>query len=139
MSNNQRKQRGFSLIELMVVVLIIGVLAAIALPAYQQHIITSRRATAAACLTEMAQFMERHYTDSLTYVGGNPPANMQCRTDLAGIYTFGFNGAVTASAFALTATPQGRQAARDTNCGTLGMNQAGTKSVTGGGSVRDCW
>jgi type IV pilus assembly protein PilE len=140
MTNSKPNQRGFSLIELMIVVVIIAVLAAIALPAYQRHVVATRRATAAACLTEMAQFMERHYTDNLTYVGGNAPAaTLQCRTDLVGQYTFAFNGAVTATAFAINAVPAGRQATLDTGCGTLGMNQSGTKAVSGASGVAACW
>lgn len=142
MATFRAKSRGFTLIELMIVVAIIGVLAAIAFPAYQQHVVKTRRATAAACLIEMTQFMERHYSDMLSYVGGDPTAaavEMQCKDDLVGHYAFAPVGAVTATGFVLGATPQGRQATLDTDCGSLRMDQKGSKTVTGTGAVAVCW
>lgn len=133
-----KRTSGFTLVEVMVVVAIIGILAAVAYPNYQEHVRKTRRAAAAGCLLELAQFMERHYTTNMSYVGAVLP-NTACRTELAAFYTFGFSAnATTASTFELEASPQGVQAS-DTRCGTLGINQAGARSESGTGTVADCW
>ncbi len=132
-----RRARGFSLIELMITVLVIAVLAAIALPLYQQQVVKTRRAAASACLLEMGQFMERYYTTNLTYVGAALP-DTTCRNDLAPFYTIALDGAATAAAYGVTATAINTQASRDTTCGNLGLNQAGTRTVSSG-SVSECW
>lgn len=126
---------GFTLIELMVVVAVIALLASIAVPSYQRYVIKSRRAAASACLMELAQFAERHRTTTMSYAGLTAAMlpTTQCRTDLDGHYTFGFAGTPSAAAFTLQATPQGTQAAKDTDCGTLGVDQKGSKSASGGG------
>ena len=69
-----RKDRGFTLIEIMIVVLIVGVLAAIAMASYKLSVIKSRRSAAAVCLQERAQLMERFYTTRMTYVGAPAPS-----------------------------------------------------------------
>lgn len=139
MNNQARYGRGFSLIELMVVVLVIGVLAAIALPSYQNSVVNSRRGTAAACLTELAQFMERYYTTNQSYLGAVLPGTT-CRGELAAFYTFDFVGTPDATNFSLQATAIGSQATRDTRCGNLGINQRGTRSVSvTGASPAQCW
>ena len=61
-----QRARGFTLIELMVVVAIIAILAAIAYPSYTNHVVKTRRAAATACVMEAAHFMERYYTTNLT-------------------------------------------------------------------------
>lgn len=135
----RRGHRGFTLIELMVTVLIVGVLAAIAYASYTDSVVNSRRAAASACLTEVSQFMERYYTTNLTYVGAAMP-DLGCRTDLANFYTFSINGTPTATAYAVQAAPVGQQSSRDgAKCGTLGLNQAGARSASGSQGVAGCW
>ncbi|QGU32844.1 type IV pilin protein [Thermochromatium tepidum] len=129
------KSKGFTLIELMIAVAIVGILAAIAYPSYQAHVIKSRRATAQGCLLELAQFMERYYTTNMSYAGATLPAGTQCQTDLQGHYTFGFSGTPNATSYTLQATAQGLQADRDANCTPLTINQAGAKTPT----TNDCW
>lgn len=138
-ANGRRRSSGFTLLELMIVIGIIAVLASIAYGTFQRNVVETRRKAATACLQEGAQFMERYYTTRLTYVGGDPaPA---CENDMAAFYTFPAPGAAaTATGYVLTAVPQGQQAGRDTLCGTLGINQAGTRTESGTAtSVRDCW
>lgn len=132
-----RRQRGFTLIELMIVVLVLGVLMAIAIPSYNRYSIKTRRATAAACLLERGQLMERYYTTHLTYVGAGAPA--QC-DGVENFYTIGWNGgtAPTARAFGITAAPKAAQQA-DTECGTLSLDQTGARGVSGTGSAAVCW
>ena len=141
---NGQEQSGFTLIELMIVVAIVGILAAIALPNYRQYVIDSRRATAAACLSEQAQLLERYYTTNLTYVGATLPTTQQCRTDLATSYQFGLAD-LAARTYTVSATPLTVQQSNDTKCGcTLSLNQTGAKATSGSGTgcatkASVCW
>ncbi|MGY1410326.1 MULTISPECIES: type IV pilin protein [unclassified Luteimonas] len=130
---------GFSLIELMIVVGVIAILAAIAYPNYREYVINSRRAAAAACLQEKAQLMERFYTTNLTYVGAGVPGG--CDPEINGFYTFSVPAAspTTARTFTLQAVPvTGRQ--DDPKCGTLTINDQGTRTEGGAATnATECW
>ncbi|MNI98602.1 hypothetical protein D3C73_1574790 [compost metagenome] len=84
--------------------------------------------------------MERYYTTQRpqTYVGAALP-NSECMTDLAAHYTIQLSGAATASTYTVQAVPQGRQASKDTECGTMSIDQTGAKTVSGTGSSSECF
>lgn len=131
---------GFTLLELMVVVMVIAILGAIAYSSFANNVTKSRRTAATACLQERAQFLERYYTTRLTYVGANP--TLGCQADLVVHYSFPALTAATATAtgYALTAVPVGQQLAKDTLCGTLGINQTGARTESGSATnIADCW
>lgn len=138
------RQAGFNLVELLIVVAIIGIIAAVAYPSYTNNVMRTKRTAATACLTELSQFMERFYTTNLRYdrdTAGNAVAlpNLDCRTDLAGDYSFALTNSTNATSYTLQATPQNVQASKDTICGTLSINQSGTRGESGSGGVADCW
>lgn len=132
---------GFTLIELLVTIAIVAILATIAYSSYQDQIMRSRRAAGAACLQERAQLMERFYSQNLTYLGAPAPA--ACDPDVAPHYAVGFAvapAAATPRAYRLQLVPQGAQAARDTLCGTLTLDQAGTRGEGGTATnASECW
>jgi type IV pilus assembly protein PilE len=150
MTASTPKPRGFTLIELMIVIAVIGVLSAVAYPAYQAHVLRTHRAVAAACLQELALQMERRYTLSMAYdrpVAALPAAT--CTAAVAGRYLFAFGvapGAAagtapgpTAAAYLLQAIPQGAQA-NDPDCGTLGLDHQGVRTRSGNAAVvQSCW
>ena len=138
-----KRQAGVTLLEIMIVVCIVGILAMIAYPNYTSHIVRSKRTQAASCLQEAAQYMERFYTTNLRYdqtTGGvavSLPATA-CIKDMNGNYVVSISS-VVANAFVLQAIPQGSQATRDTECGTLTRSQNGTKTISGTGKAATCW
>lgn len=145
-SASRRTAKGFTLVEVIIVVLIISVLAAIAYPAYQDSVVKSRRAAAKACIGEATQFLERFYTtNNLTYVGGDAAwlaIGCSAGTDVTNHYTVTPTIAVVAGArptYTVTATPRGLQLAKDTQCGTLSINTRGDKTKTGTETQDYCW
>jgi len=134
--------KGFTLIELMIVVAIVAILAAIAYPSYQESVRKSRRAEAGAVLLEGAQFMERFFTVNSRYNttrAGDAvalPAALTHSPKDGGTARYNISiSAVTASSFTLQAVP----VAADANCGTLSVTQAGVKGATGTLGADGCW
>ena len=131
-----RTIRGFTLIEIMIVVALIGILASIALSSYQSHARKTRRYAAQSCLMEQAQYMERYYTTAnnpMSYTDATLP-DATCKTNLAAYYTFSLPAAANSSqAFSVQAAATGSQTG-DTGCTTLSVTQAASRSPSTG-----CW
>ena len=134
-------QYGFTLLEIMITVAIVAILSAIAFASYDSFVVNSRRAAAATCVQERAQFMERYYSTYLTYNNAaSPPVIAQCSAEVAPFYQVGLQGgSLGAKTYVLQAVPQGIQAAKDTGCATLTLNAQGVRGVTGPKAVTNCW
>ncbi len=127
---------GFSLIELTIAVAIVGILAAVGYPSYQDHIRKARRADAQVSLDELAQFMERWYTSNGRYrtAAGQAPAlpyNEAPKDGAPKHYDLRLDpGSLTDAAYILEAQP--KAAMSGDGCGTLKLSSAGVFSHTGG-------
>ena len=118
-----QKQKAFTLIELMITVAIVGILAAIALPSYQDSVRKSRRADIKVVMLGLANALERRFTETNSYLGV---------AGTTGTY-YTVTIAATAISYTLTATPTGDQASDA--CGTLTLTETGAKTPTTAG----CW
>ena len=131
---SNRKVKGFTLIELMIVVAIVAFLASIALPSYRNFVVRTNRAEAVSDLSELASWLERQYTIFGSYNNlsmPNLPFSNSPRTGTANyIITLASS---TPSTYLLTSSPTGGQLSDDTNCGTLSLSNTSRKCISVGG------
>jgi len=133
----KRSEAGITLLELMIVVAIVGILAAIAYPSYRDQVRRSNRTEAKVALEERAQAMEKCFTRTMDYTAAACDNAAAARATPDGRYT------VSASArgpttFTLTAVPNGAQA-DDAECMSFTLDEAGRRGVTGTGTPERCW
>jgi len=164
----RESQFGVTLIELLIVVALLGILAAVAVPSYSAYVVRGQRTAAKTALMQSAQYLERNYTVNGCYPDGTAadcpagPAGLpigltSAPTDAGPAFTYLIQLSLPASAvagqgFLLTATPCGEAAGAcpagsnqtfdDTDCGPLTLNNTGVKGASGAIGTSDpasCW
>ena len=131
--------RGFTLIELMIVIVIIGILFAVALPSYQSSVLRGHRADAQGILMDISAREERFMAQNNTYTTDINTAaglNIGTTTSNNGYYNLSVAacGGGIATCYLLTATATGGQA-NDTDCATITLSSTGVTS----GTTANCW
>ena len=145
---NRQLSKGFTLIELMIVVAIVAILAAIAYPSYTEQVARGRRADAKAALLETAQWLERQYTMSNSYLDpttGRPRTLPELKAETASTYTLAYVTAPAASApqangYWLEMIPTGAMV--NDRCGRFRVSNAGAKRLvpnSAGSDEASCW
>jgi type IV pilus assembly protein PilE len=132
-----RSQSGFTLIELMIVVVIIGILTAIAYPAYTSYVLRTRRSDAFAALAQDQTTLERCYAQNFAYNNAACPTSFP--NSPQGYYAIVLSNQAV-STYTLTATPLGPQT-DDTPCASISVDQANQKNAldSSGNQSTVCW
>jgi type IV pilus assembly protein PilE len=132
------KQHGFTLLELMIVVAVISLLAAVTYPSYNQYVLRGNRSEGRAALLDTAAKLERFYSDNNRYATADDTfpalANFSTTTETSK-YTLSLTASGTYQTYVITATPS----FTDPECANLTFTQAGTKGISGTGTVGNCW
>jgi type IV pilus assembly protein PilE len=133
MTSMNKRISGFTLVELLVCLALIGILLGIALPVYQEHIQRVRRVDAQQSLVELAQSLERFYTSRGTYVGATLPFEQSPRDTGKAFYRLGFASGPDEAGYVLQAEPVGAMAGDA--CGVLTLASSGLR----GAASERCW
>ena len=138
----KKESAGFTLIELMITVAIVGILAAIALPAYNQYIARGKRAEARAAILQAEGWLERFYTENNTYTtatGTNATFNSRYSSvPSSGAANYSVTLVVTAASFTITTAPLGSMSGD--KCGSYLKTNVGSLAIGGGATapLADC-
>ena len=132
--NRYSKNKGITLIELMIVVVVVAILSSIAIPAYQDHVTRAKRSEAKAALLDVANRMEKFLYTNNNYTGATLGGLNVATIVAPGNYTLAL--ATTANTYTITASPNG--SFTDSKCGNLIYNQAGVKTASAGDNEA-CW
>ncbi len=145
----KKNAKGFTLVELLIVVAIIALISVIAYPSYMNYVVNTKRNAARNALLQIADrqqqfFMDnKRYAATLTDLGfaANPlvlddQGNPADAGDRQAVYSVSLSD-LAATTYTITAAPINGQARHDTKCGSLTLDQAGTQTASTGAA--DCW
>ncbi|WP_304641682.1 type IV pilin protein [Pseudomonas sp.] len=135
---NKSRAAGFTLIEVMIVVVVIGILASIAYPSYREYVLRGNRAEGQAFLSEAAARQERYYAQYSSYVTTNSDrGKLQINeAKYSRLYDLAVSSVNGDGGYTLTVT----QKFSDTDCGNLTLNARGVRGRSGSGkTVDECW
>lgn len=130
------KKNGFTLIELMITVAIIGLLAAVAYPTYNQFVYKGARAEAMSALLDIANKQEQFYADNHEYTNNLQRLRVAATTE-SDLYSIAIVS--DGSSFTVTATPNDTPATKDKGCTSFSINDLGQKQSAGTADVHKCW
>ena len=131
---------GFTLIELMITVAVMGVLAAIAYPSYMNYVARGNRSAAQSFMLEVTSRQERYLLDARQYAADLATLGMTVPDTVSPNYSVTITGVTAAPpGYVVQAAPIGGQANNDANCGTLTIGGTGAKAASGPGGVANCW
>lgn len=155
-ASGRQRSRGFTIMDVLIATVIVGILVTIAVPAYTSSVVKSKRRAAQVCLASFATHMERYYTTNLRYnvppsvVDPDDPPGcndgeapdlppLECASAQNAGRDYDFTVTSTCSTYTLAAAPKNAQESRDEHCAILSLNQAGVRGVTGADGVAKCW
>ena len=130
----RRSNQGFTLIEIMIVIAIIGLVLTLSLPSITEYTKKPHRTEIAGLLSEQAQLLERFYSKNGVYTGAG---------DLSGGNdNYSINAALTDKTFLLTATPKAESKMAGDKCGSFSISETGATTLSNqaeGVTAKDCW
>jgi type IV pilus assembly protein PilE len=126
-------QKGFTLIEVMITVVIVGVLAAIAYPNYTQFVTKGARADGLAGVMHVANLQEQYYLDQRSFATDMTKLGLSADPWIVENTYYEIDTTLSGDGYTVTATAVGVQATRDAVCATITLTSVGTKSPT------ECW
>ncbi len=133
----KHRSAGFTLIELMIVIAIIGILASIAYPSYMTYVERGRRSDGQSALLDLSHRMDQYFSENKSYEGATLAQLGVKETSPESYYTLSLSD-LSGNTFIANATPTGAQSSD--NCGTLTINQLGQRSFTGASATAaGCW
>jgi prepilin-type N-terminal cleavage/methylation domain len=136
MKTSIRRIAGFSMVELMIVVVIIAILAAIAIPSYRQYVLRGHRTDATRALQDLASRQESYFFSNNKYT--NALTDLGASTSVAGNYFTVAIPSASSTDYTITATAQGTQT-QDTACTAFSLTRAGVQTSSGTGAADTCW